>query len=425
MDGRINERSRSAATADDDASDQIGYDTPRSGVATPQPDLHDKRTPGIMSYFNQVRPASFQRLLSGNPSSSGQAAAAPSSPHYEEPRHTACPSFLPHTQITQMDPAPSSSGSSHSSPLLLPQEKMDARARESQSGGASLHPYPTPPTSQPPSLRHAKMSNASTDSDTGGASLVTLRPSLPEKRHSDVMLALRSRSSSSCVPVTGITPCSVHARHFSSPSGGNAATAPSSPTRSPLTPADDQDASPSQPASLGPLKKLTSLVGLKSGQSTPTRSLSTAHPPPQAEPQDDTAAKEPQNGIDRAAAHTPTPPAGAQAPAPKGKLTIKINEARGLRKSRDPYVVVVFQRSELISAGPHPVEENDESAVASAAMGGIAIQRQSSDSGRPPMAIPMRSRQSSNTSITDYNTFRSRGARRSFTNPKWDAEAVL
>ncbi|GJC80071.1 hypothetical protein ColLi_02909 [Colletotrichum liriopes] len=38
------------------------------------------------------------------------------------------------------------------------------------------------------------------------------------------------------------------------------------------------------------------------------------------------------------------------------------------------------------------------------------------------MSIPMRSRQSSNTSISDYNTFRNR-SRRSFTSPKWDAEA--
>ncbi|CRK27339.1 hypothetical protein BN1723_003502 [Verticillium longisporum] len=42
-----------AAAADDDGTDQIGYDTPRSGVATPQPDLSDKRLPGIMSYFGQ------------------------------------------------------------------------------------------------------------------------------------------------------------------------------------------------------------------------------------------------------------------------------------------------------------------------------------------------------------------------------------
>jgi protein-serine/threonine kinase len=86
---------------------------------------------------------------------------------------------------------------------------------------------------------------------------------------------------------------------------------------------------------------------------------------------------------------------------------------------------VVFQRSELISAGPRPAEEDDDAAVTAVAMGGLPIQRQPSDSGRPAMAIPMRSRQSSNSSITDFNTFRNRNPRRSFTSPKWDAEAIL
>jgi hypothetical protein len=49
--------------------------------------------------------------------------------------------------------------------------------------------------------------------------------------------------------------------------------------------------------------------------------------------------------------------------------------------------------------------------------------RSGSDSGRP-MAIPMKSRQSSNTSLSDYRDFKIKG-RRSMTNPKWDTEAVL
>jgi hypothetical protein len=162
----------------------------------------------------------------------------------------------------------------------------------------------------------------------------------------------------------------------------------------------------------------------QSGTSTPTRALSASAPPPRSASQEDTG-RENGDRIDRTATHTPTPP-GAQAPAAKGKLTIKISEAKGLKMCRDPYVVVVFQRSELISGGPRPVEGNDDdAAIAAVAMGGIPIQRQGSDSGRPAMAIPMRSRQSSNTSISDYNTFRNRNARRSFTNPKWDAEAIL
>jgi protein-serine/threonine kinase len=160
------------------------------------------------------------------------------------------------------------------------------------------------------------------------------------------------------------------------------------------------------------------LTSTKSGASTPTRALSTTHP----HSEEDTRSK---NGdrIDRTATATPTPQ-GAQAPAARGKLTIKVTEARGLRKCRDPYVVVVFQRSELISSGPRPSEDDDEAAISAVAMGAIPMKRQGSDSGRP-MAIPMRSRQSSNTSLSDFNTFRNRNGRRSFTNPKWDAEAIL
>jgi protein-serine/threonine kinase len=163
------------------------------------------------------------------------------------------------------------------------------------------------------------------------------------------------------------------------------------------------------------------LTTTKSGTSTPTRALSTARPS-RSEGHEDTRHR---NGdrIDRTATSTPTPQ-GARAPAAKGKLTNKITEARGLRTCQDPYVVVVFQRSELISSGPRPAEDTEEGAVSAVALGAIPMRRQASDSGRS-MAIPMRSRQSSNTSITDFNTFRNRNPRRSFTSPKWDAEAIL
>lgn len=161
----------------------------------------------------------------------------------------------------------------------------------------------------------------------------------------------------------------------------------------------------------------------QSGTSTPTRALSVAAPS-QAETKPDDAHRTSGEAPDRAVTHTPSPP-GAQAPAAKGKLTIKVSEARGLKKCRDPYVIVVFQRTELISSGSQQPLEDDEAAIQAVAMGGIPIQRQGSDSGRPAMAIPMRSRQSSNTSISDYTTFRNRTTRRSSANPKWDAEAIF
>ncbi|RQM07339.1 hypothetical protein DH86_00003075, partial [Scytalidium sp. 3C] len=107
---------------------------------------------------------------------------------------------------------------------------------------------------------------------------------------------------------------------------------------------------------------------------------------------------------------------------PRGKLTVKILEARGLRRCRDPYVVAVFQRNELVSKGPRIEDEEEDEEMNSIPRGGIPISRQGSDSGRP-MAIPMKSRQSSNTSLSEYRDFKSK-SRRSFTNPKWDTEAV-
>ncbi|KAH8836942.1 hypothetical protein MCOR07_006570 [Pyricularia oryzae] len=165
-------------------------------------------------------------------------------------------------------------------------------------------------------------------------------------------------------------------------------------------------------------KRLPSIMSSfgQSGHSTPTRSLSTAHASRSGSHEDKA------NGTSTGTS-TPSLRSGEQVAAPKGKLTVKITEGRGVRKCRDPYVVAVCQRSELISGGPRTFEDEDELSV-STPLGGVLISRSGSDMGRTPMAIPMRSRQSSNTSVTEYNTFRNR-TRRTFTRPKWDAEAVF
>jgi len=171
------------------------------------------------------------------------------------------------------------------------------------------------------------------------------------------------------------------------------------------------------------LPQIMSYFG-QSGQSTPTRAMSTTQPAPA----ESRSSSKTSDGDANAASGRATPissqTGGAAAPTQKGKMTIKIIEARGIRRARDPYVVAVFQRSELISAGPQPPAEEDDVPQSAPTSAGVPIQRQISDSGRP-MAIPMRSRQSSNTSVNDHNTFRNRNGLRSFTNPKWDAEAVF
>ena len=412
----VNQSSRSAA-AEDDGVDQIGLDTPRSGVATPQPDLHDKRLPGIMSYFNQVRSSSFQRFLAGPFKASGQAttASGPAASRVQESSYVV-PTTSSQLPLSPLEP-------SRSAPLdqgapLLAHEMAGTATETLPSTGDQLHPYPTPPASQRSSLRNYQ-GDSSGQKSKGGTPPASRPVSLRNFSVTDLGKGKVRRSSLLAPLTSAVDASSVPACHLSNPTS-RPSTVPNSPNCSRfISGAEDVSF---ESASILHLKKLTDVSAIKSGTSTPTRALSSSAPPRSGSQED--AARENGDRVDRTATHTPTPP-GAQAPAAKGKLTIKIAEARGLKMCRDPYVVVVFQRSELISGGPHPPEEDDDAAIAAVAMGGIPIQRQGSDSGRPAMAIPMRSRQSSNTSITDYTTFRNRNARRSFTNPKWDAEAIL
>ncbi|KAI1415582.1 kinase-like domain-containing protein [Hypoxylon sp. FL1857] len=420
----VNMPSRTSTT-EDDGTDQIGYDTPRSGVATPQPDLHDKRLPGIMSYFGQVRSTSLPYSLVFTFSSRTQETESTHlASAQEEKEADTIPQQLPtpESDLSSKDLSPDTSP-------LLPHERIEplAKVQSSQQSASDIHPYPTPPCSQTPSERGVKLSDASGDSDTV-TSGQSNRSSLNAKSASDLS-QLKVRRATLASPLTSIvTPSSVLASHLCIPSDRASATTPSSPSDT-QPPAGDASSFFSQSASIDRLKKLTDVGTKKSGPSTPTRTLSATH---SSQTEERSPSKLSGDGTDTGGRQTPVSSSsssggggstGAQAPPQRGKLTIKILEARGLRKSRDPYVVAVFQRSELISHGPRTFEDEDDTPPQPAAMGGIPIQRQGSDPGRA-MAIPMRSRQSSNTSISDYNTFRNR-PRRSFTSPKWDAEAVF
>lgn len=365
------------APPDDDNIDHIGTDTPGSGIATPQPDPHDKRLPGIMSYFGQVRQDSLASLPLSAPTSNTQRPLASSSGMSSSSSRpqaqdgcvlNSIPSRIAQTASTSSLPAVVSTQLA----VVLP-------------SSSSTNAYPTPPTSHPCS----------------SASSMVQTPSASEKV----------------------------AANTSSASEQNI-TAPSVTDADEMVPRVSQDAQyqipdtgqiPSKWFSFDTLKELTRSLVPKSGPPTPTRALSAAQSSQSEGKEPQTAANN--DGAEKSGTQTPRS-GGAQAPAAKGKLTIKIAEARGLRKCRDPYVVAVFQRSELISGGPRPSEDDENLSATPTATGSIAIQRQASDSGRP-MAIPMRSRQSSNTSISDYNTFRNRSVNKLFTNPKWDAEAVL
>ncbi|KAL2757602.1 hypothetical protein ACRALDRAFT_2101062 [Sodiomyces alcalophilus JCM 7366] len=405
----VDQSSRPAA-ADEDGADQIGFETPRSGVATPQPDLHDRRLPGIMSYFGQVRTQSVLDRSSSTMTIRDMSQMRHGESAADGSENVAGAPAVPKPSIMTFP-----------EPLSPPSPLHDVRGGSSvpaPSASTVLHSYPTPPMSRCSSAGRLTRSLGRWDGDQGDAAHPPSRP-LPRQASTPDTLSETYRTMVPCL--SSIVTSPVHAAHLSNPAVSNQhATHPSSAH----APASSQPVVSSGVIrfSLDALRKLTQVAVVKSGPPTPTRALSSAQPP---QSEDKPSSKRSSNETGTSSGtQTPRAAGGAQVPAAKGKLTIKIVEARGLRRARDPYVVAVFQRSELISAGPRSVQEDDDEATSPPTVGGIPIQRQGSDSGRPPVSIPMRSRQSSNTSAAEYKNFRSR-TKRSFTSPTWDAEAAF
>jgi hypothetical protein len=409
---------------DDDGNDHIDSDTPRSGVATPQPDPSDKRLPGIMhSFFGQVGSGS-----SSSPNCEpletpalGTGAEDPSPFHHREDMvgDYVLLSVAPDSKnVTASELSDEDGGTLP----LHSHERRELPQAPEKSRMSGLHSYPTPPASQTPSVHNLALSDGSSEHEGAGARKGAPTFSSAHRKSISESFPSSARRASLMNPLSSIvTASNVHAAHFSNPSDRYPATSPSTPVHSHIN--SEFHESPS----IERLKKLTDDAPRKKSISpTPTRALSQTTVKSDASNGSDPSTG--QNGRLQAGEPTPSQPSaglsGPPAPAPKGKLTVKINEARGLRKSRDPYVVAVFQRNELVSRGPRDDEGDDtEESTSSTPMGGIPIMRSGSDSGRP-MAIPMKSRQSSNTSLSDYRDFKAKG-RRCFTNPKWDTEAVL
>jgi hypothetical protein len=433
---------------EDNENNDSDRDTP-SGVATPQPDPSDKRLPGIMhSYFGQVGAGSSTRPSSiplESPALSDVENAA--SRHVGEERKDEEKAKEQEEKAVAVAEAagvnvkgdtvqsPVTRDSSHE-PLsdCCDRESSDPTEQTDLSVApgislSKLHPYPTPPVSQPPSLHKLKLGDASSEDDDEASP--DQAPSSPSEGLIRSLSAQQEKNISELIPSgvrrpsvmnplsSVVTPSNVHAAHFSNPSDcckvNPASNAPSHPSDIHDSPSYDR------------LKKLTDDASRqKSIPATPTRALSN-----QTVKSDASGGSDPANAQPAKTTLEVTPPqsistgaSGPPAPAPKGKLIVKIAEARGLRRSRDPYVVAVFQRNELVSKGPIPQEGDDTDDVTSSPMmGGIPITRSGSDSGRP-MAIPMKSRQSSNTSLSEYRDFKVKG-RKSMTNPKWDTEAAL
>ncbi|KFY86782.1 hypothetical protein V500_07395 [Pseudogymnoascus sp. VKM F-4518 (FW-2643)] len=413
----------SSKSGEDDANDHIDSDTPRSGVATPKPDPSDKRLPGIMHSYFQVglNSGSSENPISVPLETPAVGTEAENPPVLHVRETTA--ELDENLSATGSSSRENSSGDSEGSPYLLPHEKTERRASSAADGAShNPHPYPTPPVSKPPSVRKLR-TNDSTAEDGEAANTELASPtsqiSLPHHKTISESILPKFGVSSMLKTLSNIlTPSNVHASHISTPSEPT-------PTNAPDTPAHSRIASGSVSDSLSydMLKKLT-IGDEKSHPATPTRALSNNTSTSDNSDHGHELVHKRPSGLSESKSSSSEINA-APVRAPRGKLTVKIAEARGLRRSKDPYVVAVFQRNELVSKGPRSEDEEDEDedATISPPPGGIPISRQASDSGRP-MAIPMKSRQSSNTSDPEPRDFKVK-TRRSMTNPKWDTEAVF
>ena len=432
---------------DDDSHEHIVSGAP-SGVATPQPDLSDRRLPGIMhSYFGQVR---AQSTTAFNASGLPTHTPPPSNPQHADHtirQHARCRSLGNALPTAPNSPGGLSMDGDEQSPPLLPHERHWSSQQEPTRCPLKRSLYPTPPASSPSSLNPK-------DTDD--------KPGARSGRHSEDRPTVsrpafgRHQSATAIIPhstllhtataksLSGITTnASVHAAHISNPTSLHSSTVPNSPTHDKYK----LSALSSLSSSYVELSKLTEGVAISSRQKTTPpytpRALSndtpetakkgqssapqTSNPPHAASstPESLSAGNERQNSSTESQSRTrsvshSTPPVGP----PKGKLAVKISEARGLRPSYDPYVVCVFEWNEYISRGPKRDDQDSEKDTKKSIddlFGGLPMKRPGSDMGRS-IAIPMKSRQSSTTSLSDQKNFNSG---RQVTDPKWEHEAML
>ena len=243
--------------------------------------------------------------------------------------------------------------------------------------------------------------------------------------------SLKSRRHAS-LPTSSIDVGSVLAAHISNPITSPHHTAPGSPT----APAVGHHDKLLKSTYTGELRKLTSsaTAGSRQKNTPPLTPRALSHEDGHQEkrsPLSSTimtadAEKASEKAVDRtndSARNSEALPTNSL----KGKLLVNIREARGLKPCYDPYVVCVFEWNEYISKGPkHDAMDVDHQEVPTTrsrkdAISAVHIRRTDGDM-RKPMAIPMKSRQSSNNSEMDNHQARSKSL---ISDPQWDHEATL
>lgn len=285
-------------------------------------------------------------------------------------------------------------------------------------------PYPTPPTSSSSSSTR-KASGGSEDSSQQKNTdpVDTCRPNLLRQQSGNAVSPLRTcRQSGGSNPLTNITTSSsVHAAYISNPSSSRTPSTPSTPTFD----APAKTALSSLTTHLEQAKLTGGVSASRKKNTPPLTPRALSNDGSEAARQSPRKTDQPnENAADNGArAALPTSHSSPPVGPPKGKLSVIVSKARGLRPSYNPYAVTVFEWIESVArpSKPGQVETGSEGRSMEQLMGGVPIKKSGSDMGRS-MAIPMKSRQSSTTSLSDQKDFK---AGRQVTDPRWDHLALL
>ncbi|OJK02903.1 hypothetical protein ASPACDRAFT_50368 [Aspergillus aculeatus ATCC 16872] len=431
---------RSSGVQEEDNQDSIGSNSPTpTGISTPQPDLADKRLPSLSSsYFQVGSPSNNNTRRPNTRCSSSETRASASSFQSDTSAGGGRDS-----QIFGHNSSPSDSFVLMERPEVM-DTKLSVASPDQNLETNMIVPETFPPTNLPTPPYHSACSLLQKESDETGSGSFT-----SDRGMSSIFNTLKnylspagSMSSSesparrhTSLPVSSVSDDPVLATHFSNPSLPPymsdtlcLADAPLLEHEKPLVSITSEN-----------LAKLTGTVSdlvrfkntppltpraMSNEGSQPDKKPVTSSPPTSipvpAQSGDETSSTDELAGKLNEAfppeRDTPSPSNGPPVAPLKGKLFVKISEARGLRPGFDPYVVCVFEWNEAISKSAK--EEEDAS---------LERQQKEQESLEPeagrPMAIPMKSRQSSNNSALDGPDLR--GGRAPVTDPHWNHETTF
>ncbi|KAK0326433.1 Serine/threonine-protein kinase [Friedmanniomyces endolithicus] len=392
---------RSYSKPHHDEHDQIGSGTSTppdgTGAATPRPDPTDKRLPGIInSYFAQFRD-SLTRTRSKSSAEPSHPVPPPSEETEEKQRPShAGPQDVASTARVSTIPRSSRAAEPHShpSPSLVLRQKQESVDMPQAS-------YPTPPLSNSSSFVAMASEARRAESTIFAPSRKRSWQQRKKSNATALPTAVRRHTLSAALSKPEVSV------HISNPGPAVPQIVPASPSVA------RRSSRPSQDKEVGVLTQ-----GAERHQNTPPQTPRTLS---HVSRREDDVRQVPK--AEKSSRSSSGNSHAATIGHLKGRLDISVQEGRGLRPSVEPYVVCIFQQNEDISGGPKDdamdTAVDGESEPEHNMAKGVAMKRLGSGSGTP-LSIPgMRSRQTSQTNISDLRRGAQKPEHQELTDPVW------